>query len=171
MQRADLNRPTPILVAPHGRAATVEALLTVEPEAAIAPGDLEEILDEIARRVDRALEGLFENLPAAVTVDDVGVVNPQHVPFFPATFGDRVYEDQVDVYEAVEGLRKGTPQEGLLFDSAGRAFEVVVWTSFRRERAKDRLVSELWTLDPLEAFLGERSDDAADQADESGSGQ
>ncbi len=155
MRKEDLNRPTPIYVAPHGRTATVEVLFTVEPETSTAPGDLEEILDEVARRVDRAVAGLFGNLPAAVKVDEVSVVNPQHVPFFPATFGDRAYLDQVDVYEAIEGLRGGTPLEQLLFDSAGRAFQVVVWASFKRKKEEDRRVAELWTLDPGDARPGE----------------
>jgi hypothetical protein len=133
----------------------VEVLFTVEPETSTAPGDLEEILDEIVRRVDRAIGGLFENLPAAVRVEDIGVVNPPHVPFFPATFGDRTYEDQAEVYEAIDKLRGGTPQEGLLFDSAGRAFQVVPWASFRRVKEEDRRIAELWTLDPLEAESAE----------------
>lgn len=151
MRRTDLNRPAPIYVAPHGRTATVEVLLSVEPETQTAPGDLEEILDEIVRRVDKAVDGLFDRLPAAVKVEELSVVNPQHVPFFPATFGDRAYLDQVDVYEAIEGLRGGTPLEELLFDSAGRAFQVVVWASFKRVRERDQRVSEVWTLDPAEA--------------------
>lgn len=141
-----MSRPFPVLVAPHGRKATVEAVLTVEPDAALPAGDLEEVLVEVAGRVGRALDGIFESLPAEVKLDDVSVVNPPHVPFFPATFGDRVYADPVDVYEGIEALRKGTPLEGVLYDCAGRAFSVRVWASFRREKEEDRSVPDVWTL-------------------------
>ena len=146
MRQTELNRPIPLYIAPFGRKATVEALMTVTPKGTLPPGDLEEVLNEIDRRVDRALEGIFKLLPVEVDIDDVSVVNPQHVPFFPATFGDRVYEDPVDVYEQIEELRKGTPLEGLLFDSAGRAFQVHVWASFRREPEQDVRPETLWTL-------------------------
>lgn len=145
MRQNELNRPFPIYVAPSGRMATVEVVITVEPETRLAPGDLEEVLDEITRRVYRALDGLFDNLPAAITADEVSVVNPPHVPFFPATFGDKVFGDQTEIYEAIEKLREGTPIGGLLYDSTGRAFTAHVWTSFRREKEKDQLVSEIWT--------------------------
>jgi hypothetical protein len=142
-----MNRPFPIYISPSGRIATVEVIITVEPEARLASGDLEEVLDEIVRRLDRALAGIFNDLPAAITTDDISVVNPPHVPFFPATFGDRVYADQTEVYEAIERLREGTPLGGLLFDCTGRAFTAHVWTSFRRVREEDRKVSEVWTLE------------------------
>ncbi|HEU0078010.1 MAG TPA: hypothetical protein VFQ76_10205 [Longimicrobiaceae bacterium] len=142
-----MNRPFPIYVAPSGRTATVEVIITVEPEARLAPGDLEEVLDGIVGRIDKALVGLFDNLPAAITVEEISVVNPPHVPFFPATFGDMVYGDQTEVYEAIEKLREGTPLGGLLYDSAGRAFTAHVWTSFRRVQGQDRKVSEVWTLE------------------------
>jgi hypothetical protein len=142
-----MNRPFPIYVAPSGRTATVEVIITVEPETRLAPGDLEEVLGEIMRRIDRALLGLFVDLPAAITTNDISVVNPPHVPFFPATFGDTVYADQTAVYEAIEKLREGTPLGGLLSESPGRAFAAHVWTSFRRVKEEDRKVSEVWTLE------------------------
>jgi hypothetical protein len=125
--------------------ATVEAILTVEPVSRLASGDLEEVLSEIMRRIDRALLGLFADLPAVVTVDDVSVVNPPHVPFFPATFGATACADPTAIHEAIEKLREGTPLGGLLYDSAGRAFTAHVWTSFRRVREEDRKVSGVWT--------------------------
>lgn len=147
MRQTSMNRPFPVYVARSGRMATVEAILTVEPESRLAPGDLEEVLSEIMRRIDKALFGLFADLPAAITVDDVSVVNPPHVPFFPATFGDTTYADQTAIYEAIEKLRAGTPLGGVLYDSAGRAFTAHVWASFRRVREEDRRVSEVWTLE------------------------
>ncbi len=145
MRQTSMNRPFPVYAAPGGRMATVEAILTVEPEGRLAPGDLEEVLGEIMRRIDGALHGLFVDLPAAVTVDDVSIVNPPHVPFFPATFGDAACADPTAVHDAIEKLREGTPFGGLLHDSAGRAFTVHVWTSFRRVREEDRGASGAWT--------------------------
>lgn len=147
MRKDDLDRPLPHFVSSHARVATVEVILTVEPEIRMQHGDLEEVLDEVARRVDGALRGCFDTLPADVRIDDVSVVNPPHVPFFPATLGGEVYRDQTEVYEAVGKLREGTPLDGLLYDSAGRAFEVVVWTSFRRAKGEDRRLPALWTGD------------------------
>jgi hypothetical protein len=146
MRQSSLNRPFPIYAAPSSPIATAEVILIVEPETRLAPGDLEEVLDEVMRRIGHALDGLFENLPAAVTVDEISVVNPPHVPFFPATFGDTVYSDQTEVYEAIEKLREGTPLGGVLYDSTGRAFTAHVWTSFRRVKEEDRKVSEVWRL-------------------------
>lgn len=151
MRQTELNRPFPIYVAPSSRTATAEVIIVIEPEFRLAPGDLEEVLDEIMRRIDKALDGIFSGLPAAVTADDISVVNPPHVPFFPATFGDTVYQDQTEVYDAIEKLREGTPLGGLLYDCTGRAFSAHVWTSFRREKEEDRLVSEVWTLEADQA--------------------
>lgn len=132
MRMTDKNRPLPVAIPPRGRTATVEALFTVDPERTLAPGDLEEVLDMMVTRIDRALEGVFDGIPARVKIEDISIVNPPHVPFFPATFGGRTCEDQVEVYEAIEQLRKGTPLEGQLIDCAGRAFKVHVWASFQR---------------------------------------
>ncbi|HEX8271114.1 MAG TPA: hypothetical protein VF615_00605 [Longimicrobiaceae bacterium] len=150
MSRTDLNRPFPIYSSPGTRTATAEVIIVVEPEPRLAPGDLEEILDEIMRRIDNALQGIFVGLPAAVNADHISIVNPPHVPFFPATFGDTVFHDQTEIYEAIEKLRVGTSLGGVLYDSTGRAFTAHVWTSFRREKEADRKVAEVWTpaVDP-----------------------
>lgn len=127
--------------------ATVEVILTVEPESRMQPGDLEDVLDEVARRAARALQGCFDSLPGGVRVDDVSVVNPPHVPFFPAALGGEVYQDQTEVFDAVGKLREGSGLGGLLYDSTGRAFEVVVWASFRRVKEEDREAPGVWTPD------------------------
>lgn len=142
---AEMNRPFPIYAAPGVRTATAEVIIPVEPEPRLAPGDLEELLDEMMRRIDKALQGIFEGLPAAVKADDISIVNPPHVPFFPATFGDAVYQDQTEIYEAIEKLREETPLGGFLYDCTGRAFSAHVWVSFRRQKEADRKVSEVWT--------------------------
>jgi len=145
MRQTELNRPYPIFAAPGRRTATAEVIVTVEPAPGLAPGDLEELLDEIMRRIDNALHGIFEGLPAMVNAEEISIVNPPHVPFFPATFGEIAYRDQTEIYEAIEKLREGTPLGGLLFDSVGRAFTAHVWTSFRRVREEDRKVAGVWT--------------------------
>ena len=148
MAAKDLNRPFPVYVPPHGRTATVEVIFSVDPQRSLPPGDLEELLEEISRRVNKALSGIFEKLPAKVEIEDIGIGNSQHTPFFPATFGEEVFEDQIDVYDAIDKLRKDTSLAGILYDISGRAFSVHVWTSFRREPEEDKKIAELWTLDP-----------------------
>lgn len=145
MRETEMNRPFPIYAAPGKRTATAEVIITVEPEPHLAPGNLEEVLDEMMRRIDKALHGIFDGLPAVVNADTISIVNPPHVPFFPATFGGTVYQDQTEIYEALERLRAGTPLGGLLYDCTGRAFSAHVWTSFRREEEADQKVSEVWT--------------------------
>lgn len=147
MRQKETNMAPRVFIPPHGRTATIEILVVVEPERTVRPGDLEELLDEIMERIDRALAGIYQNLPCEITAQDLAVAGPEHIPFYPATFGNQVFEDQTDVYAALDELRKGTPLEGLLYDSAGRAFEVTAWASFRREKKYDRKPSEMWTLD------------------------
>jgi|GEM_PF-5898214 len=117
--------------------ATVEALLVVRPRQSLPPGNLEALLMEIRGRLDRAIQGVFEGLPAEVSVEDVNYFAPRDVPFFPVVFGGKVLEDPVDVYEAIEDLRVGTPLDGPLYDVAGRAFRAHVWTRFRRDQSAE----------------------------------
>lgn len=128
----------------------VEATVAIEPDQTLGPGDLEEVAQEVAGRIEAALAGQFDSLPAAVRIEDVSIDYPEHVPFFPATFGEAVYQDPIAVNEAIQALRQDTPLAGLLYDCAGRAFRVSVWTRFQRDRAADRKVAGLWTLDPGE---------------------
>lgn len=65
--------------------------------------------------------------------------------------------DQVDVSQAIESLRNDTPLRGLLYDCAGRAFRVHVWTSFQREKREDLPVPEVWTQE-----MAERGGEAGD---------
>lgn len=113
--------------------ATVEALLVVKPRENLPPGNLEDLLMEIRGRMERAIQGIFDGLPAEVETDYVGLFSPQDVPFFPVVFGGKVLEDPVDVYDAIEELRIGTPLDGPLYDVAGRAFRAHVWTHFLRD--------------------------------------
>ena len=113
--------------------ATVEALLVVRPRENLPLGNLEDLLMEVRGRLDRALQGIFEGLPAEVSIEDVNYFAPRDVPFFPVVFGGKVLEDPVDVHEAIEDLRVGTPLDGPLYDVAGRAFRVRVWTYCRRD--------------------------------------
>ncbi|HEV2145986.1 MAG TPA: hypothetical protein VGR37_01070 [Longimicrobiaceae bacterium] len=137
----------PVYVTQEGRTATLAVYVQVDPEPTVRPGDLEELIEEVARRIEKALEGIFRNLPAEFLVDAPIEINNDHVPFFPATFGDKVYEAQEDVFGAIEELRKGTPLQGMLFDCSGRAFGVHVYATFLRAAQHDRKVGEVWTLD------------------------
>ncbi len=149
-----MNRPFPVYTGPHGRLVTVEVIITVEPESHVAPGDLEEVLDDMMERTDQALDGIFAGLPIKVKTNDLSVVNPPHVPFFPVTFGGAVCAEPTEVYDAIERLREGTPLGGLLYDAAGRAFEACVWASFRRVHDEDRVLKACqpwwlpWNIQP-----------------------
>jgi hypothetical protein len=137
----------PPYVSRQGRTATLAIYVQVTPGPGVRSGDMAEIVDEVARRADRALRGIFENIPGEVMVDAPVAVGGEHVPFFPAAFGGRVHEDQTEVFAAVEALRKGTPLEDPLHDSTGRAFEVRVYATFHRAAAHDREGGEVWTPD------------------------
>lgn len=128
----------------YPRQATVEALLVVKPKRELPPGNLDDLLSEIRGRMDRAVQGIFEGLPAEVEISDVNTFAPENVPFFPVVFGGRVLEDPVDVYAALEELRIGTPLDGLLYDVAGRAFRVHVLAHFQRDPRGDE---EVWFQD------------------------
>ncbi len=155
MRQVEMSGPLPVFVAPHGRSATIEAHIIVDPDQRLEPDDLDALLCDVQSRIAIALDGLFEGLPASAVIGDVTMGFPAHIPMFPATFGDRAYEDQADVWEAIDQLRKGTPLEGLLYDCRGRAFTLSVWANFRREPGQDRGISEIWTLDPLENHIAQ----------------
>lgn len=139
--------PFPVYVAQQGRTATLAIYIQVDPESTLRSGDLNEIIDEVAHRADKALDGIFATLPAEIVVDASLKIYNKHVPFFPATFGDHVCDDQTDVFAAINELRKETPLQGLLFDCSGRAFEVRVYATFVRAEKHDRKVGDVWTLD------------------------
>ena len=148
MRQVEMSGPLPVFVAPHGRSATIEAHIIVDPDQRLEPDALDALLYDVQSRIAAALDGLFAGLPASAVIGDVTMGFPAHIPVFPATFGDRVYEDQADVWEAIDLLRAGTSLGGLLYDCRGRAFELSVWANFRREPDQDRGISEIWTLDP-----------------------
>lgn len=132
---------------PAGRSATLAVYIKIDPGPAAGPGDVEEIVEEVGRRVDNALDGIFRTLPAQITVDAPIRTSADHVPFFPATIGEELYEDPTDVSIAISELRKGTPVDGLLYDSSGRAFVVHVYTTFLRAREQDRNRGDVWNRD------------------------
>lgn len=147
MRPADPTPGSPGYAGPQGRSATLAVYVRIDPGPAVGRGDLEEIVEEVARRVDNALVGIFQTMPVQVEVDAPIRVGAEHVPFFPATIGEEVYEDPTDVSSAINELRIGTPAEGMLFDCLGRAFVVHVYTTFLRAREHDRNSGAGWTRD------------------------
>lgn len=137
MIRTTTHPPSATFISLSDRCATVEVLIPVEPDRGLGPWQLDDLLEEVVERVDRALEGIFAGLPAAVRIDDIASSSPRHVPFYPAAVGDRIYGSSAEIEEAVEELRKGTHLEGTVRDSAGRRFKATVWLSFRRVDEED----------------------------------
>lgn len=150
MRRVEISHPRRAFTAPE-REALVEVLIVITPTPTTTPDAMEALLAEVVNRADQALEGVFDDLAPTVRVDDIGISSPRHVPVFPANLGGATYLGTTDIYEAIDRLRAGTPLEGILYDSAGRAFEVTVWCSFRRVPGEDRPVSEVWSLEPTPA--------------------
>jgi hypothetical protein len=146
MRRVELSHPRRAFTAPE-REALVEVLIVIAPDPTTPPDEVEAVLEEVVDRADRALAGVFDDLGDSVRVDDIGISSQQHVPVFPANIAGVTYPGATEVYEAIDRLRDGTPLHGILYDSAGRAFEPTVWCSFRRVAQDDRPVSEVWSLE------------------------
>ena len=146
MRRVEISHPRRAFTAPE-REALVEVLIVVTPASTVPPGTMEDLLRDVVDRADRALEGVFDDLAPSVRVDDIGISGPRHVPVFPVNLGGVAYSGATDLCEAIDRLRAGTPLEGILYDSAGRAFKATVWCSFRRVPGEDRPVSEVWSLE------------------------
>ena len=150
MSRAELSHPRRAFTAPE-REALVEILIVIAPTSTAPPDEMEDLLGAVVDRAERALDGAFDDLTHPVRVDDIGISGPKHVPVFPANLGGTTYPGATEVYEAIDRLRKGTPLEGILYDSAGRAFRTTVWCSFRRVPQEDRPVAEVWSLERVPA--------------------
>lgn len=146
MRRVEISHPRRAFTAPN-REALVEVLIVIDPVSTAAPDEMEGLLGEVVDRADRALDGVFDDLAPTVRVDDIGISGPQHVPVFPANLGGETYPGATELYEAIDRLRAGTSLDGILYDSAGRAFTVTVWCSFRRIPQEDRPVTEVWSLE------------------------
>jgi hypothetical protein len=142
----DQPPPKRVFAPPHSRKATIDALIEVLPDPSVRPGRLEPLLSEVADRVGELLDAVGSmDVPAEVTVEFIGVSPPRQVPTFPVAFGGRLLFDHTEVEEAVEGLRAGTPYEGLLHDAAGRAFSCAINVGFRRE--EEWPVSQVFTFE------------------------
>jgi len=146
MRRVEISHPRRAFTAP-AREALVEVLIVIDPASTAAPDEMEGLLAEVVDRADRALDGVFDDLAPTVRVDDIGISGPQHVPVFPANLGGETYPGATELYEAIDHLRAGTSLDGILYDSAGRAFTVTVSCSFRRVPQEDRSVPEVWSLE------------------------
>lgn len=148
MRRVELSHPKRAFTTPI-REAIVEVLIVITPDSTAPPDEMEDLLREVVDRTDRALDGVFDDLSHAVRVDDIGISGPRHVPVFPANLGGTTYPGETEICEAIDRLRAGTPLEGILYDSAGRAFESTVWCSFRRAPREDRPIGEVWSLERI----------------------
>jgi DNA repair protein RadC len=129
------------------RAATLHVTIPVEPDASLRPGELEPLLEELRQRIQVALQFAIQGVPATVHVQEISIDRAEDTPVFPAALGPRVFSDAIEVAEAVESLRAGTELDRVLYDSSGRAFRCIVWTSFGRATGADRPVTDVFTFD------------------------
>jgi DNA repair protein RadC len=129
------------------RAATIHSTISVEPDPALRPGELEPLLEELRQRIEVALQFAVQDVPAAVHVQDISIDRAADTPVFPVAFGQRTFGDPLEIAEAIDELRKDTRLDGVLHDSSGRGFQCVVWTSFGRAAEADRPVGRVFTLE------------------------
>jgi DNA repair protein RadC len=129
------------------RSATLNPMITVEPDSSLRPEEVEPLLEALQRRVGAALERALDGVPAAVRIDDVGLSFVREVPVFPVAAGSRVFRDSSEISEEVEALGAGTGIGGVVHDATGRAFRCNLWAGFARLPGEDRLVGEVFTLD------------------------
>jgi hypothetical protein len=133
--------PTP------NRTATIHSTITVEPDPALRPGELEPLLEELRQRIDIALHFAVQDVPATAYVQEISIIRAADTPVFPVAFGQRGFGDALEIAEAIDELRENTGLDGVLYDSSGRAFQAVVWTSFGRAADADRPVDLVFTFD------------------------
>lgn len=129
------------------RSATLNPMVTVEPDPSVRPEEVEPLLEEFQRRVGAALERAVEGVAATVRIDDVGLSFVREVPVFPVAAGPRVFRDSSEIAEEVEALGADNGIGGVVHDAAGRAFRCNVWAAFVRLEGEDRSVGEVFTLD------------------------
>jgi DNA repair protein RadC len=133
-------------VAPSGRNAILSPMITVEPDPALRPGELEPLLEELQRRIGAALERALVGVRASVRVDDVGLSFAAETPVFPVAVGTTVFRDSGEIVEEVKTRWADAGAGALLHDATGRAFRCNVHTSFARLLSADRPVDEVFTL-------------------------
>ncbi len=129
------------------RAATLNPIITVEPDPLLRPEEVEPLLEELQRRVGAALERAVEGVAGTVRIDDVGLSYVREVPVFPLAAGPRVFRDSSEIAEEVEALGAGNGIGGVVHDAVGRAFRCNVWAGFARLAGEDLPVEEVFTLE------------------------
>jgi DNA repair protein RadC len=140
-----------VFVPVPARIATLNPMITVEPDPSLRPEEVEPLLEELQRRVGAALERAVEGVAATVRIEDVGLSFVHEAPVFPLAAGSRVYADSTEIAEEVEALGAGNGIGGLVHDATGRAFRCNVWAGFARLAGEDRPVEQVFTLNGAHA--------------------
>lgn len=133
------------------RHATLSPVITIEPDPAVRPRDLDPLLEEAQRRVGAALERAMSGLAATVRVDDVGLSLATDTPVFPIAAVERVFPDSAALLDQAMALGAGSGVGGIVHDAGGRAFRCNLEVSFARVAGSDRAVGEVFTLDDQDA--------------------
>lgn len=146
----------PAFLAVPDRTVTLNPIITVQPDPALRPGEIEPLIGRLQNLIVAALEHVLRDVPATVEIEDVALTAAAEHPVFPAVAGGRTFPDTTAVAEAAEALMRKAGVGDLLRDSTGRAFSYALWASYRRVPGSDLPVSEVFSLDgsPAEGAVG-----------------
>jgi hypothetical protein len=121
-------------VAPDGRHASIEIVVSVDGRWMVERPALyirlEEIQDRLGQRLERALWGV----EGMVELDEVAIMDHGIQVRYPITVGDRTYSSAGEFHSAVAeetDRRIG----GVVYDSTGRAFTLHPWVAVFHQRA------------------------------------
>lgn len=137
----------PAFLAVPDRTVTLNPIVTVQPDPALRPGEIEPLIRRLQNLIAAALEHALRGVPATVEVEDVALTAAAEHPVFPAVAGGRTFPDTTAVAEAAEALMSRAGVGRLLRDSTGRAFSYALWASYKRVPSSDLPVSEVFSLD------------------------
>lgn len=130
MRRVEISHLQRAFTAPE-REALVEVLIVIAPTPTTAPNAIQALFTEVVTVLTRHWRESSMTSHPQFGWTTVAPPAPGTFPSFLLTWG-ATYLDTTGIYEAIDRLRAGTPREEIINGSAGRAFEVTVWCSFRR---------------------------------------
>jgi hypothetical protein len=126
---------------------TLNSIITVQPDPALRPAEIEPLIRRLQNLIAAALEHALCGVPAIVKIEDVALTAAAEHPVFPAAAGGRTFPDTTAVAEAAEALMRKAGVGDLLRDSTGRAFRYALWANYVRLPGSDLPVSEVFSLD------------------------
>jgi DNA repair protein RadC len=137
----------PAFLAVPDRTLTLNPIITIQPDPALRPGEIEPLIARLQNLIAAALERALRGVPAIIDIEDVALTASTEHPVFPAAAGGCTFADTTAVAEAAEALMRKAGIGDLLRDSTGRAFEYALWASYRRAPGSDLPLSGVFSLD------------------------